>query len=203
MGQPIGAPRERQGWLSGEASSSSAFIREAPERSAASSPAWIAGGGAGSLDLESSHDCGIVRRVSGASSFRESVSRGDPARQQRSPLASARRRTDRSVRRDHDHPSPRLYWFDGRLELMTTPLSSGIPKLQRYQRFAVREVWLWRKDALENWALRPDKTGYTGPSRQSRLLRGLDVNLLEPCLTPSTWRQARPAFRQALRRRSR
>ncbi|MBI2924956.1 MAG: Uma2 family endonuclease [Verrucomicrobia bacterium] len=167
----------------------------------------------------------------------------------------------------HDRPSPRLYWFDGQLEVMTTSLkheqlkeslgaliedylldvgieafphgqatlkvleeagaepdkswcfeqekefpdlvlevalsSGGIPKLDIYQRFGVPEVWLWRKDALEIWTLRSDKSGYAGPSRQSRLLRGLDVSLLERCLARPTWRGARSAFRQALRRRSR
>lgn len=167
----------------------------------------------------------------------------------------------------HDRPSPRLYWFDGQLEIMTTSLkheqvkkglailledylfetgietfphgqatmkrmtdagaepdeswcfeeekefpdlvlevalsSGGIAKLDIYQRFSVREVWFWRKGALEIWMLRQDKSGYDGPARKSRLLRGLDVALLERCLALPTWRKARTSFRQGLRKRRR
>lgn len=65
----------------------------------------------------------------------------------------------------------------------------------------VPEVWLWRKSALEIWTLRPDKSGYDGPARKSRLLRGLDVDLLERCLALPSWRGARSAFRRGLRQR--
>jgi Uma2 family endonuclease len=162
-----------------------------------------------------------------------------------------------------DRPAPRLYWFDGQLEIMTTSLkheklkewlgslledyffdlemetfphgqatlkrleeagaepdkswclgeekefpdlvleialsSGGIPKLDIYQRFGVPEVWLWRKDAREIWLLRPDKSGYDGPARKSRLLRDLDIGLLERCLAMPSWREARSAFRRDLR----
>ena len=167
----------------------------------------------------------------------------------------------------HDRPAPRLYWFDGQLEIMTTSLqhermkewlgaliedylfdtgietfphgqatmrlleeagaepdkswcfeeekefpdlvvevalsSGGIPKLDIYQRFGVPEVWLWRKGALEIWTLRSNKSGYDGPARKSRLLRGLDVDLLERCLALASWRAARSTFRQFLRPRRR
>ncbi|MBI4663916.1 MAG: Uma2 family endonuclease [Verrucomicrobia bacterium] len=165
----------------------------------------------------------------------------------------------------HDRPSPRLYWFDGQLEIMTTSLkheqikkalailledylfetgietfphgqatlkrmadvgaepdeswcfeeeknspdlvlevalsSGGIPKLDIYQRFGVPEVWLWRKNRLEIWTLRPDKSAYDGPVRRSRLLRGLDIESLERCSALPTWREARARFRQIVRRR--
>jgi Uma2 family endonuclease len=81
--------------------------------------------------------------------------------------------------------------------------SGGIPKLELYQRFGVPEVWLWRKGALEIWTLRSNKTAYDGPALKSRLLRGLDVDLLEQCLKLPTWRAARSKFRQSLRRRRR
>ncbi len=167
----------------------------------------------------------------------------------------------------HDRPSPRLYWFDDQLEIMTTSLqherlkewlgsliedylfetgietfphgqatmrklkeagaepdkswcfeeekefpdlvvevalsSGGIPKLDIYERFGVPEVWFWRKGALEVWTLRSRKSGYDGPARQSRLLRGLKIDLLERCLARPTWRAARSAFRQSLRRQRR
>jgi len=162
-----------------------------------------------------------------------------------------------------DRPAPRLYWFDGQLEIMTTSLkheklkeglgslledyffdaemetfphgqatlkrleeagaepdkswclgeekefpdlvleialsSGGIPKLDIYQRFGVPEVWLWRKDGIEIWLLRADKSGYDGPARKSRLLRKLDLGSLEKCLTLPSWREARSTFRRSLR----
>ncbi len=167
----------------------------------------------------------------------------------------------------HDRPVPRLYWFDGQLEIMTTLLqherlkkwlgsliedylfergietfphgqatmrlleeagsepdaswcfeeekefpelvvevaltTGGIPKLDIYQRFGVPEVWLWRKGALEIWTLRSNKTGYSRPAHKSRLLHGLEVDLLERCLALPTWRAARSTFRQSLRSRRR
>ena len=167
----------------------------------------------------------------------------------------------------HDRPSPRLYWFDGQLEIMTTSLkheqvkkglailledylfetgietflhgqatmkrmrdagaepddswcfeeekefpdlvlevalsSGGIAKLDIYQRFSVPEVWVWRKRALEIWTLRQAKSGYDGPFRKSRLLRGLNVGFLERCLALPSSREARTSFRQGLRRRRR
>src|SRR6266446_5512185 len=62
------------------------------------------------------------------------------------------------------------------LEIALT--SGGINKLDVYRRFAVREVWLWRKGALEVWTLRRNRSGYDGPVKKSRLLPGLDLLLL-------------------------
>jgi Uma2 family endonuclease len=84
------------------------------------------------------------------------------------------------------------------LEIALT--SGGLNKLDIYQRFAVPEVWFWRKDALEIWTLRADGSGYEGPVTSSRLLPGLDIAALSRCLTLATWREARRAFRKTLKK---
>lgn len=83
------------------------------------------------------------------------------------------------------------------LEIALT--SGGLDKLEIYRRFPVREVWFWRKDGLEIWNLSDDTSDYEGPARASRLLPGLDLALIERCLALPTWREARRAFRQALK----
>ena len=82
------------------------------------------------------------------------------------------------------------------LEIALT--SGGLDKLEIYRRFAVREVWFWRKGALEVWNLKEDASGYAGPARASRLLPGLDFALIERCLALPTWREARRAFQAGL-----
>src|ERR1041385_1386219 len=81
------------------------------------------------------------------------------------------------------------------LEIALT--SGGVNKLEIYRRFGVREVWIWRRDALEFFVLRPDGSGYE-PFSQSRLLPQLDVALLERCVRMASWRGARRAFRAGL-----
>ena len=83
------------------------------------------------------------------------------------------------------------------LEIALT--SGGLDKLEIYRRFPVREVWFWRKDGLEIWTLNDDASTYAGPARASQLLPGLDLGLMERCLALPTWREARRAFRQALK----
>ena len=85
------------------------------------------------------------------------------------------------------------------LEIALT--SGGIDKLDVYRRFAVREVWIWRKGGLEIWTLRRNRSGYDGPAKKSRLLPGLDLALLARCLNLASWREARTVFRQSLRKK--
>ena len=87
------------------------------------------------------------------------------------------------------------------LEIALT--SGGLSKLDVYRRFGVPEVWLWRKSALEVWTLRRDGAAYDGPAKKSRALPGLDLALLTRCLKQPTWRGARRAFREALRKSAR
>ena len=76
--------------------------------------------------------------------------------------------------------------------------SGGVRKLDLYQRFAIPEVWIWRKGKLEVHALRADGSGYERVAQGSRLLPGLDVALLERCVAITDWREARRAFREGL-----
>ena len=82
------------------------------------------------------------------------------------------------------------------LEIALT--SGGVRKLDLYRRFAVPEVWVWRKGRLEVFALRDDGSAYDALRRGSRLLPGLDIALLERCMEIHPWREARLAFRAGL-----
>ena len=84
------------------------------------------------------------------------------------------------------------------LEIALT--SGGLDKLEIYRRFAVPEVWLWRKGGLEIWTLRRNRYAYDGPAKKSRLLPSLDVAALTRCLGLASWRQARVSFRETLRK---
>ncbi len=79
------------------------------------------------------------------------------------------------------------------LEIALT--SGGVRKLELYRRFAVPEVWFWRKGRLEVFALRDDRSGYepVEPGR-SRLLPGLDLSLLERCVAISSRKESRQVF---------
>jgi Uma2 family endonuclease len=81
------------------------------------------------------------------------------------------------------------------LEIALT--SGGLSKLEIYRRFHVPEVWFWRRQALEIFALRDDRTAYE-PVSQSRLLPDLDIALLERSVVIRSWQQARRAFRAGL-----
>ncbi len=72
--------------------------------------------------------------------------------------------------------------------------SGGIIKLDLYQRFAVPEVWIWRRDRLEMFGLRADGSGYDQLTTGSRLLPELNVHLLERCVGIADWLEARQTF---------
>lgn len=78
------------------------------------------------------------------------------------------------------------------LEIALT--SGGVSKLEVYRRFKVPEVWFWRRDGLEIFALDREGSAYERVAR-SRLLPDLDVGLLERCVRITSWREARRAFR--------
>jgi Uma2 family endonuclease len=80
------------------------------------------------------------------------------------------------------------------LEIALT--SGGVNKLEIYHRFQVPEVWLWRRNKLEVFALGSSGTYERSPN--SRLLPGLDISLLERCVALHSWQQARRAFRAGL-----
>jgi Uma2 family endonuclease len=80
------------------------------------------------------------------------------------------------------------------LEIALT--SGGIDKLEIYRRFKVLEVWFYRRNEIEIFAL--GSSGRYSKVRKSRLLRGLDIALIERCLRIHSWQQARQTFRAAL-----
>jgi Uma2 family endonuclease len=82
------------------------------------------------------------------------------------------------------------------LEIALT--SGGIDKLEVYRRFKVPEVWFWRRNKFDIFALGETET--YEPSPKSRLLPGLDTALLERCVAIRSWQQARRAFRAGLSR---
>lgn len=91
--------------------------------------------------------------------------------------------------------------FDERKEVPDLVLeinltSGGLPKLEIYQRFAVPEVWFWRKGQLEVWTL--DQNNYTGPHTTSRLLPDMPLHKLAECAIIEDWMDAIVSFRESL-----
>jgi len=80
------------------------------------------------------------------------------------------------------------------LEIALT--SGGVNKLESYRQFQISEVWFWRRNKLEIFAL--SSSGSYEPLAKSRLLPGLDVPLLERCVAIPSWQQARQTFRAGL-----
>jgi hypothetical protein len=83
-------------------------------------------------------------------------------------------------------------FLDLALEIALT--TGGLSKLEVYRRFQCAEVWFWRRQALEIFALRVDGSAYEPVSR-SRLLPDLDIELLQRCVGIRSWPQARRTFR--------
>jgi Uma2 family endonuclease len=79
--------------------------------------------------------------------------------------------------------------------------SGGINKLEIYRRFKVSEVWFYRRNQIEIFAL--GRSGRYSKVQKSKLLRGLDISSVERCLRIHSWQQARHAFRAALAKRRR
>jgi Uma2 family endonuclease len=82
------------------------------------------------------------------------------------------------------------------LVLEITLTSGGINKLEIYRRFKVPEVWFYRHNQLEIFAL--GASGRCSKVQKSKLLRGLDISLVERCLRIHSWQQARQTFRAGL-----
>jgi len=80
------------------------------------------------------------------------------------------------------------------LEIALT--SGGLNKLETYRQFQIPEVWFWRRNKLELFAL--SSSGTYEPLTKSRLLAGLDIALLERCVAIASWQQARQTFRAGL-----
>jgi len=80
------------------------------------------------------------------------------------------------------------------LEIALT--SGGVNKLEIYRRFKVPEVWFYHRNQIEIFAL--GKSGRYSKVQNSRLLRGIDISLIERCLRIHSWQKARQAFRGGL-----
>ena len=80
------------------------------------------------------------------------------------------------------------------LEIALT--SGGVNKLEIYRRFKVPEVWFWRRNKLEIFVLGSSEKFEL--ARESRLLPGLDISLVEGCVAIRSWQQARKSFRAGL-----
>jgi len=74
--------------------------------------------------------------------------------------------------------------------------SGGINKLEIYRRFKVPAVWFYRRNQIEIFSL--GKSGRYSKVQSSKLLRGLDISLIERCVRIQSWQQARHAFRAGL-----
>ena len=81
------------------------------------------------------------------------------------------------------------------LEIALT--SGGLPKLEIYRRFAIPEVWMWRRGRLEIHCLNADGSGYD-EAEASRLLPMLPMAALERVVASPDWLSARRAFREAI-----
>ncbi len=82
------------------------------------------------------------------------------------------------------------------LEIALT--SGGVEKLEVYRRFAVAEVWIWRRGKLVFYGLREDGSGYE-PFSQSQLLPGFKRPLAERCIRMEDALEARRTFRLGLK----
>jgi Uma2 family endonuclease len=76
--------------------------------------------------------------------------------------------------------------------------SGGLNKLDIYREFKVSEVWFWRANKLEIFAL--GSVGAYEVIERSRLLPDLDLRLIERCVVVRSWQQARQMFRAGLAR---
>jgi len=74
--------------------------------------------------------------------------------------------------------------------------SGGLPKLAAYERLGVREVWVWLEEGFRLYELRPG--GYE-PLVTSRLMPGLDFDLLSRFVRREDQPAAVREFREALR----
>jgi len=92
--------------------------------------------------------------------------------------------------------TPQGTCLGGPLVLEIALTSGGVSKLEVYRRFKVPEVWFWRRNKIEVFVL--DTPEAYKPVRRSRLIPGLDITLIERCLTMGSWQQARRAFRAGL-----
>jgi Uma2 family endonuclease len=105
-----------------------------------------------------------------------------------------------AVKREADESyklTPNSVRPDLAIEVVVT--SGGIDKLAAYQRLSIPEVWFWEDGVLAIYGLleKGDVMGYERIP-QSKVLAGLDVELLSQCILMSNHVEAIKVFRQSL-----
>jgi len=77
--------------------------------------------------------------------------------------------------------------------------SGGIDKLVAYQRLSIPEVWFWEDEVLSIYSLlREGDVMRYEKIPQSKVLAGLDVELLSQCILMSNHVESIKAFRHSL-----
>jgi Putative restriction endonuclease len=71
-----------------------------------------------------------------------------------------------------------------------------VKKLQKYQRFQIREVWFWENNQFSIYYLKDDE--YEQIS-QSQLLPSLDIKMLETCILIPSRLEAIKTFTKQLK----
>jgi Uma2 family endonuclease len=105
-----------------------------------------------------------------------------------------------AVKREADESyklTPNSSQPDLAIEVVVT--SGGIDKLAAYQRLSIPEVWFWEDGVLAIYGLleKGDVMGYERIP-QSKVLAGLDVELLSQCILMTNHVEAIKVFRQSL-----
>jgi Uma2 family endonuclease len=108
-----------------------------------------------------------------------------------SEVGAVKREADESYKLTPNSVRPDLA-----IEVVVT--SGGIDKLAAYQRLSIPEVWFWEDGVLAIYGLleEGDATRYDRIP-QSKVLAGLDVELLSQCILMSNHVEAVKVFRQA------
>jgi Uma2 family endonuclease len=109
-----------------------------------------------------------------------------------SEVGAVKREVDESYKLTPNSARPDLA-----IEVVVT--GGGIDKLAAYQRLSIPEVWFWEDGVLAIYSLLDDGTAMQYERiPQSKVLAGLDVELLSQCILMSNHVEAIKVFRQSL-----
>jgi Uma2 family endonuclease len=109
-----------------------------------------------------------------------------------SEVGAVKREADESYKLTPNSVRPDLA-----IEVVVT--SGGIDKLAAYQRLSIPEVWFWEDGVLAIYSLLDDGTAMQYERiAQSKVLAGLDVELLSQCILMSNHVEAIKVFRQSI-----
>jgi Uma2 family endonuclease len=109
-----------------------------------------------------------------------------------SEVGAVKREADESYKLTPNSVRPDLA-----IEVVVT--NGGIDKLSAYQRLSIPEVWFWEDGVLAIYCLLDDGTAMRYERiTQSKVLAGLNVELLSQCILMSNHVEAIKVFRQSL-----